>query len=512
MEVARQDRARQDMKITRSSTNQPDGVKPADGDEPELWSRFLGPIFDLKRGVVYALVIAQVVVIALLDLYIERNISMGVLYIFPVIFGAMAFNRYEMLILVAICSVLREHAAPFAWEPDVQHRLFYTAISYAGVGLLLGEVARSRRLGMKHFHALHEQIERRRAAEAQLTALVESSPAAIVTLDKDGIIELANSAAEQILAVPHESLPGRNIFDFVPVVADLARQNATGMVYRATTSGIGHRASGESFQAYVWFSTLPSPDGNRLAAIIVDGSEDLRDWQEASLQSILQSTRVLVGSVAHEIRNLAAAIVMVHANLGRIAGVTESEDYRALGTLAQGLARLASSELAPAPNADLRGISLLNLVEEFGIIVAPSLEAIDGVLIKEVPPEAPLVLADHQGLIQVLMNLSRNSVRVMAERPQRRLTLRLSFDPEYAYLRVRDTGPGLEKPELAFQPFQPFANASGLGLFVSRAIVRACQGELYHEPTQSGCSMVIKLKVYQLEESTAEMNEIEVER
>ena len=77
------------------------------------------------------------------------------------------------------------------------------------------------------------------------------------------------------------------------------------------------------------FSTLPSSSGNRLAAIIVDGSEDLRDWQEASLQSILLSTRVLVGSVSHEIRNLAAAIVMVHSNLGRIPGVAESEDYSA---------------------------------------------------------------------------------------------------------------------------------------------------------------------------------------
>ena len=43
------------------------------------------------------------------------------------------------------------------------------------------------------------------------------------------------------------------------------------------------------------------------------------------------------------------------------------------------------------------------------------MEAIDGELIRDVAPDTPLVLGDHQGLIQVLMNLSRNSIRAMQD-------------------------------------------------------------------------------------------------
>ena len=479
--------------------------------EREIWARFLDPLFNLSRRTIFIIVLAMMGLIALADWYIERNLSLGVLYTFPIVFAAMTFRRTEMVLLVAVCTVLREHLAPFSWEPDVQQRLFYTAISYGGVGLLLNEIARNRRLMMSHYRELREQIERRRTAEAQFEALVESSPAAIITLGPDGRIEIANTAAEQILAVGRGALLGRTAADYLPVLADLVRQDASGIVYRTTTTGLGRRANGESFHAYIWFSTLPSSSGNRLAAIIVDGSEDLRDWQEASLQSILRSTRVLVGSVSHEIRNLAAAIVMVHSNLGRIPGVSESEDYSALNTLAQGLARLATVELNQAAESDLTGVNLKRLVDEFCIIAAPSLEAIDGELAQDVPPDTPLVLGDHQGFIQVLMNLSRNSIRAMEGCDARKLVLRVSSDQHNVFVRLIDTGPGVLNPDLAFQPFQPGADASGLGLFVSRAIIRGCQGELYHEPSPTGCTMVMKLKIYPLEDAASELNETEVQ-
>ena len=494
------------MSDTESYPPAPDAV-----NDREMWARFLDPLFNLSRRTIFIIVFAMITLIGLADWYVERNLSIGVLYTFPIVFAAMAFRRSEMVVLVAVCTLLREHLAPFSWGPDVQQRLFYTAISYGGAGLLLNEIARNRRLMMSHYRELREQIEGRRTAEARFEALVESSPAAIITLDPKGRVELANIAAEQVFAVERGGLLGRTAADYLPVLADLVRQDASGIIYRATTTGVGRRANGESFHAYIWFSTLPSSSGNRLAVIVVDASEDLRDWQEASLQSILRSTRVLVGSVSHEIRNLAAAIVMVHSNLGRIPGVSESEDYSALNTLAQGLARLATVELNQAAESDLTGVNLKRLVDEICIIIAPSLEAIDGELIQDVPLDTPLALGDYQGFIQVLMNLSRNSVRAMKTSDTRKLVLRVNSDQNNVFLRLIDSGPGVLNPDLAFQPFQPGADASGLGLFVSRAIIRACQGELYHEPAPVGCTMVIKLKIYPLEDSASELSETEVQ-
>src|ERR1035437_308687 len=192
-----------------------------------MWARFLDPLFNLSRRTIFIIVVSMMAVIAFADWYVQRALSRGVLYTFPIVFAAMAFRRSEMVLLVVVCTLLREHFGPFPWEADAQQRLFYTAISYGGVGLLLNEIARNRRLMMSHYQELREQIERRRAAEAQFEALVESSPAAIITLDPEGRVELANIAAEQVFAVERGALLGRTAADYLPFLADLVQHDAT---------------------------------------------------------------------------------------------------------------------------------------------------------------------------------------------------------------------------------------------------------------------------------------------
>jgi C4-dicarboxylate-specific signal transduction histidine kinase len=221
---------------------------------------------------------------------------------------------------------------------------------------------------------------------------------------------------------------------------------------------------------------------------------------------------VLVGSVSHEIRNICAAIAVVHANLGRISGVAATEDYAALGTLAQGLAKLTTVELQSGGDSELLGsVSLETLVEEFRIVMGPSLEADEVELAIELQPGLPEVTGDHHGLLQVLLNLGRNSLRAMSQAEYRRLqvTGRMQDDGS-VLLRFQDSGPGVAAPEKLFQPFQQGAEAVGLGLFVSRAIVRACEGELYHEPSAAGCTMCLKLKPFSGGESHTESQATEV--
>jgi signal transduction histidine kinase len=60
-------------------------------------------------------------------------------------------------------------------------------------------------------------------------------------------------------------------------------------------------------------------------------------------------------------------------------------------------------------------------------------------------------------------------------------------------VRFRDTGPGVAHPEELFRPFQPGAHSSGLGLFVSRAIVRAHGGSLRYSPEAEGSCFAVEL-------------------
>jgi signal transduction histidine kinase len=64
---------------------------------------------------------------------------------------------------------------------------------------------------------------------------------------------------------------------------------------------------------------------------------------------------------------------------------------------------------------------------------------------------------------------------------------------ERVVVRVRDTGCGISNPERLFQPFQEGAEATGLGLYLSRALVRTFKGDLRYEPGPPGCCFALDL-------------------
>jgi signal transduction histidine kinase len=92
--------------------------------------------------------------------------------------------------------------------------------------------------------------------------------------------------------------------------------------------------------------------------------------------------------------------------------------------------------------------------------------------------------------MQVFLNLVKNSERAMESSPssERTLTIATSYisspSTPRVRVRVRDTGTGVQHPELLFKPFQQQASATGLGLYLSRALMRTFSGELRYEPPQ----------------------------
>ena len=107
----------------------------------------------------------------------------------------------------------------------------------------------------------------------------------------------------------------------------------------------GERASGEVFLADVFFSTYQTAMGPRLAALVVDASEQLREREESGLEQLLAGSRILVGAVSHEIRNVCGAIAVIYENLARSGALQADRDFEALGSLVETLTRIASVEL-----------------------------------------------------------------------------------------------------------------------------------------------------------------------
>jgi len=60
-------------------------------------------------------------------------------------------------------------------------------------------------------------------------------------------------------------------------------------------------------------------------------------------------------------------------------------------------------------------------------------------------------------------------------------------------IRFEDTGVGIASAENLFRPFQRGADSGGLGLYVSRAIMRSFGGELAYEAKPAGCCFAISV-------------------
>jgi signal transduction histidine kinase len=122
----------------------------------------------------------------------------------------------------------------------------------------------------------------------------------------------------------------------------------------------------------------------------------------------------------------------------------------------------------------------------------------------DVQESLPLVWADRYGLIQVFLNLAKNSRRAMASTGVKQLRIAARKEEGTVTIRFEDTGTGIASPEHLFRPFQRGAESSGLGLYVSRAIMRSFGGELSYEPTSEGCCFAVVLPLRTLEEEAVD--------
>jgi two-component system, LuxR family, sensor kinase FixL len=153
-------------------------------------------------------------------------------------------------------------------------------LAYSGVGLFVAESTRNRRTALAAYAQIRLEKEIRHRAEDQLKILVESSPAAILTLNYRAEVLGANRAAHEMLGYrfPGE-LVGRSIADSVPVLAGALRVT-TDMPIRTATSSWARRSSGVTFPVAAWFSTYGEGEERCLAAILVDSSEEAREREQ----------------------------------------------------------------------------------------------------------------------------------------------------------------------------------------------------------------------------------------
>jgi len=197
--------------------------------------------------------------------------------------------------------------------------------------------------------------------------------------------------------------------------------------------------------------------------------------------------------MSHEIRNLASAAATAYGELPAPADAVQHEHHQALGTLIRGLEKIASTGLRVASDRENTVADLGTVLDEARIVIEPSLREADIQATWEIAAGLPLVQADHHSLLQVFVNLARNSQQALETVSHREMRISAALERDLVVVRFRDSGPGVANPEELFRPFQPGAHSVGLGLYISRAILHSHGGGLRYEPPAAGACFVVEL-------------------
>jgi C4-dicarboxylate-specific signal transduction histidine kinase len=156
---------------------------------------------------------------------------------------------------------------------------------------------------------------------------------------------------------------------------------------------------------------------------------------------------------------------------------------------------MAGLELRQTKQPVIESVDVRSVLEELRIVIKPAFDESGTSIEWEIPETLPRVWADRQGLLQAFLNIAKNSERAMQGRSRRALIVRASVDQNSVVIRFIDSGPGVASPHQLFAPFQPGAEASGLGLYLSRTFVRAFRGDIEYEPQTEGCCFAVVLGV-----------------
>ncbi len=435
----------------------------------------------------------MIMLIAFIDWRVSAEIPLGFLYLFPMLVVGSEFDRFQIAGVALVCTYLAEVFDVFPWTLNTgppRDILYFAAFSC--MGLFVYEVTRNRRVSARHTRELEIEMTARQEAEEQLKVLVESSPAAIFTATADGKILLANDAAHRLFSLEPGAMSGLQVRDYLPSLMNVPTVDGAHRPIRTAMQCQGHRADGDVFQADVWFSTYLTSAGPRLAALVLDTSEDLRTRAESSLYQLSVGSRILVAAVSHEVRNVCGAIALVHENLTRSGKLAGNKDFEALGTLVLALERIAAMDLRQAAS-HAASIDIRALLDELRIVIEPSLRDAGVAMQWQVEKDLPPVWADRQSLMQVFLNLTKNSERALQKRSRKELSIAAQGSGLGVMVRFSDTGGGVAHPERLFRPFQREAESTGLGLYLSRAFMRSFRGDLRYEPEIDGSTFVVEL-------------------
>ena len=373
---------------------------------------------------------------------------------------------------------------------------------------------RSKRRGSKL--AFDDESGPQVVREARFRATVEAAPTAMVMIDTEGSIVLANAEAHRLFGYGPEELLGQAIEVLVPArvraghpqlrSAFFAHPEARRMGAGRDLAGV--RKDGSEFPIEIGLNPMETDEGTFVLSAIVDITDRKRTeavLNEARMEAeaATRAKADFLANMSHEIRTpMSGVIGMLDLLKSSDLNGQQREDVELAESSAAMLLTVINDILdfskIEAGKLELEAIEfdLPATVEQATLAQASHAHSKGIELNCYVPATLPTALrGDPVRLGQVLTNLLNNAVK-FTEAGEVNLEVKAGDPPANdgvsLLFEVRDTGIGIA-PETQRTLFSPFTQAdqsttrtfggTGLGLSISRQLVELMGGEIHLEST-----------------------------
>jgi len=315
----------------------------------------------------------------------------------------------------------------------------------------------------------HQLGERRLFIEAVL----ESVSAGVVSVDGDGVVQLANSTAEKLLKHESDTIVGQKFDVVAPALAALASESPRGVV----------QLDGGPEPLTVAVTVSPREQGS--VVTFEDISQQLADQRRAAWSDVARR-------IAHEIKNPLTPIQLAAERLQRRFGKSITQDEAIFTQLTSTIVRQVGdlrnivdefSSFARMPKPLFRAENMPDIVGHAVFMFEVAHPDIRFTYNQDGP--FPTLISDRRQLGQAITNILKNAVESIEEKKKTvevdgAIVIDLVVEDDGLIIRIADNGIGL--PSDRQRIMEPYitnrATGSGLGLAIVKKIIEEHFGEI----------------------------------
>ena len=346
------------------------------------------------------------------------------------------------------------------------------------------------------------------AVTGRPTALLDALTTSVIVLSGDGRVRYLNAAAEGLLAVSAAQASGRLLADLLrgtePLAEALSRVEQTRQPI-ATRELMLSPAGRTDQQVQADCTVSPLADGEVLLEL-VDQTLSSRRARDAKLLSQVGGSRLMVKSLAHEIKNPLGGLRGAAQLLAReLPNDTLREYTSVIIREADRLVTLVDRLLGPGAAPRRVPLNLHEPIEH--VLSLLQTDAPPGLTIeRDYDPSLPPLAVDRDQLIQAVLNLGRNAVQAIGgqgrlnvrTRVLSNVTIGSKAHRVVASIALEDDGPGVPV-DLRDSLFYPLVtgrpDGTGLGLAVAQELITR-HGGLIEFESRAGCTVFTVLLPY----------------